>query len=132
MNRKLYVGNLPYATSETDLQVLFTTAGSVQSVRVALHPETGYPRGFALVEMATVAGAIAAIGALHDIAFHGRKLSVHEASVQEHLRGSVLSSSGRRAQTAPTPTQTKRVPVPRVGGVTRSRRRATPPSAKDA
>ncbi len=79
MNRRLYVGNLPYATTETDLKTLFATAGAVRSVQVMRHRETGYPRGFALVEMATPADAVTAIGSLNAFSFGGRALAVNEA-----------------------------------------------------
>ena len=53
MNRKLFVGNLPFQTSEDDLQQLFAQAGPVESVRVMRDQATGRARGFAFVEMAT-------------------------------------------------------------------------------
>ena len=51
MGRKLYVGNLPYETGETDLQELFERAGVVESVNVVRDRDTGRARGFAFVEM---------------------------------------------------------------------------------
>ena len=53
MNKRLFVGNLPYRVEENDLQDLFSQAGSVESVRVMRDVETGRARGFAFVEMAS-------------------------------------------------------------------------------
>ena len=53
MSRKLYVGNLPFETSETDLQDLFASAGTVETVNLVRDRETGRARGFAFVEMAS-------------------------------------------------------------------------------
>ena len=57
MNRKLYVGNLAYETTEEDLQTLFGEAGTVDTVRVMRDMATGRARGFAFVEMASEADA---------------------------------------------------------------------------
>jgi RNA recognition motif-containing protein len=53
MGRKLYVGDLPYETSETELQELFGQFGSVDTVRIMPDMATGRPRGFGFVEMTT-------------------------------------------------------------------------------
>ena len=82
MNRKLYVGNLAYETSETDLQTLFGQAGTVESVRVMRDMATGRARGFAFVEMASEAEAQTAIDQLHEKQFGGRTLTVNEARPQ--------------------------------------------------
>src|SRR6267142_1152047 len=79
MSRKLYVGNLPYETGETELQELFGQFGSVDSVRVMRDMATGRARGFAFVEMATDEEAQAAIDKLHNYEFGGRNLTVNEA-----------------------------------------------------
>ena len=79
MNRKLYVGNISYETTESDLQTLFSQAGSVESVQVMRDRETGRARGFAFVEMATEADAQNAVAQLHDQQFAGRRLAVNEA-----------------------------------------------------
>ena len=57
MNRKLYVGNLAYETSETDLEALFGQAGQVESVRVMRDKATGQARGFAFVRDGQQGGA---------------------------------------------------------------------------
>ena len=49
MSRKLYVGNLPYETNDQDLQELFATAGTVETVNVMRDASTGRARGFAFV-----------------------------------------------------------------------------------
>jgi RNA recognition motif-containing protein len=82
MNRKLYVGNLPYTTNEDELQGLFGEVGAVESVNVMRDRETGRARGFAFVEMATEADAQNAIEKLHDRPFGGRNLTVNEARPQ--------------------------------------------------
>ena len=79
MNNKLYVGNLPYETTETDLQTLFEGAGQVASVNVMRDRETGRPRGFAFVEMSTPAEANAAISQLDQHSYGGRNLTVNLA-----------------------------------------------------
>lgn len=79
MNRKLRVGNLPLEATETDLLVLFGTAGSVSSVQIVKEGETGRPRGFAFVEMASDADALSAISSLDDSDYGGRNITVNEA-----------------------------------------------------
>jgi RNA recognition motif-containing protein len=79
MARKLYVGNLPYQTAEQDLQELFGSAGTVESVNVMRDMATGRARGFGFVEMATEEEAQRAIEQLHDHNFGGRNLTVNEA-----------------------------------------------------
>ena len=79
MAKKLYVGNLPFETSEQDLHALFAEAGSVESVNVIRDPATGRARGFAFVEMATDDGAQNAIQKLADYNLGGRSLTVNEA-----------------------------------------------------
>ena len=79
MNRKLYVGNLPFSTEESTLEGLFAEAGPVQSVRVMRDRATGQSRGFAFVEMATDEDAQKAIDALNNYSYGGRNLTVNEA-----------------------------------------------------
>lgn len=87
MNRKLYVGNLPYQTTEQDLEQLFSQAGAVDTVRVMRDQATGRARGFAFVEMATEADAENAVNTLHDQSYGGRKLTVNEARPQAARAG---------------------------------------------
>ena len=79
MARKLYVGNLPYTTSEQDLQSLFEGAGTVESVNVMRDMATGRARGFAFVEMGSDEEAQQAINLLDNRDFGGRNLTVNEA-----------------------------------------------------
>jgi RNA recognition motif-containing protein len=79
MSRKLYVGNLPYETSDQDLQTLFAGVGTVDSVSVMRDMATGRARGFAFVEMGTDEEAQAAINALNNYELGGRNLAVNEA-----------------------------------------------------
>ena len=79
MARKLYVGNLPYNTTEQDLQDLFAGAGNVETVNLMRDMATGQARGFGFVEMASDDEAQKAITLLNDRDFGGRNLTVNEA-----------------------------------------------------
>ena len=79
MARKLYVGNLPYTAGEEDLQNLFASAGTVETVNIMRDMATGRARGFAFVEMASDEEAQSAIDTLNNSDFGGRNLTVNEA-----------------------------------------------------
>jgi RNA recognition motif-containing protein len=79
MNTKLYVGNLPYETTEADLQALFAAIGQVSTVNIVRDRATGQPRGFAFVEMGDAEGARRAITELDRHQLGGRSLTVNEA-----------------------------------------------------
>ena len=79
MSRKLYVGNLPFTTDETQLQALFAQAGTVDTVNVVRDRETGRARGFAFVEMSSDEEAQQAINQLNSYELGGRALTVNEA-----------------------------------------------------
>ena len=79
MSTKLYVGNLPYETSESDLQTLFETTGQVASINIVRDRATGQARGFAFVEMSDADGARKAITDLDRHQYGGRSLTVNEA-----------------------------------------------------
>ena len=79
MNTKLYVGNLPYETTEADLQTLFAGAGQVNTVSIMRDRATGQARGFGFVEMSDVEGAQRAIAELDQHQIGGRSLTVNEA-----------------------------------------------------
>ena len=98
MSRKLYVGNLPYDTSDQDLQTLFAAAGTVETVTVMRDAATGRARGFAFVEMATDEEAQAAIRQLGDQTFGGRQLTVNEARPKAQSSGGSGSGGGYRNQ----------------------------------
>jgi RNA recognition motif-containing protein len=79
MSTKLYVGNLPYQTTEADLQALFESAGQVASVTIVRDRATGQARGFGFVEMSDSDGAQKAISELDKQEYGGRNLAVNEA-----------------------------------------------------
>jgi RNA recognition motif-containing protein len=79
MNTKLYVGNLPYETTESDLQTLFESAGQVSTISIVRDRATGQARGFAFVEMSDAEGAQRAISELDKHQYGGRNLTVNEA-----------------------------------------------------
>ena len=79
MNTKLYVGNLPYETTETDLQTLFAATGEVSTINIVRDRATGQARGFAFVEMSDAESAQRAISQLDKHEFGGRNLTVNEA-----------------------------------------------------
>jgi RNA recognition motif-containing protein len=79
LGKKLYVGNLPFSTTEAELRSLFEKHGAVESVNVITDRETGRPRGFAFVEMEASA-AEAAMQALDGRELGGRTLRVNEAN----------------------------------------------------
>jgi RNA recognition motif-containing protein len=76
MNNKLFVGNLDYNVSESELQALFSEFGAVTSCSIAKDRDTGRPRGFAFVEMESQAGAEAAIRGLNGREVGQRQMSV--------------------------------------------------------
>jgi cold-inducible RNA-binding protein len=79
MNTKLYVGNLPYETTESDLTALFAASGEVSTVNIIRDRATGQARGFAFVEMSDVEGARRAVAALDRHQLGSRSLTVNEA-----------------------------------------------------
>ncbi|MDO5101446.1 MAG: RNA-binding protein [Lautropia sp.] len=82
MSTKIYVGNLPWRTTEAQLSELFVPYGEVVSVRIVSDRDTGRSRGFAFVTIATAEGAKAAIAALNGSLLGGRALVVNEANDQ--------------------------------------------------
>lgn len=82
MNKRLYVGNLPYKVDEATLEELFSQAGGVESVRVMRDMETGRARGFAFVEMKTEQEAEKAASQFNQYQLDGRALTVNEARPQ--------------------------------------------------
>lgn len=94
MNRKIYVGNISFDTTESDLESLFATHGTVASVKVITDRETGRSRGFAFVEM-DADGADDAIRALDGTQLGGRTLRVNEAREREPRRPGGGGGGGR-------------------------------------
>jgi RNA recognition motif-containing protein len=87
MENKLYVGNLPYTASETELQTLFGKAGVVQSVTLITDRETGRSKGFGFVEMESEADAQKAISMLNGTQLDNRTLTVNVARPREERSG---------------------------------------------
>jgi RNA recognition motif-containing protein len=83
VGKKLYVGNIPFSITETELRELFEEHGSIESINVITDRDTGRPRGFAFVEMEDSGSADAAMQALDGREIGGRALRVNEA----HERG---------------------------------------------
>jgi RNA recognition motif-containing protein len=91
----IYVGNLSFKTTESDLEAAFANYGAVTSARIATDRDTNRPRGFGFVEMANQAEAQAAIAGLNGTDLDGRTLTVNEARPRED-RG---PSNNRRVST---------------------------------
>jgi RNA recognition motif-containing protein len=92
---KLYVGNLAFQTSSSDLQELFGQAGTVQSASVIEDRDTGRSRGFGFVEMASKEEGDAAIAQFNGKEFNGRNLTVNEARPREDRGGNRGGGGGR-------------------------------------
>jgi RNA recognition motif-containing protein len=87
MGKKLYIGNLGYGVSSSDLEQLLAPHGTVQSAEVITDRSTGQSKGFGFVEMASDAEAQAAIQALNSKDHNGRALTVNEAKPRESRPG---------------------------------------------
>jgi cold-inducible RNA-binding protein len=94
---KLYVGNLTYEVTDSDLQNLFTAHGTVRSAQVIMDRETGRSKGFGFVEMESGEQAQAAIQAMNGQDSNGRALTVNEARPREDRSGGKSSAGGRRS-----------------------------------
>ena len=91
---KLYVGSLPYTTTDQQLQELFAQHGTVSSAKVISDRYTGRSRGFGFVEMATSEDAQKAIASLNGTQYEGRALVVNEAKPQEKRERSSWGGGG--------------------------------------
>ena len=87
MGKKLYVGNLTYSVTSSNLEEWFGQYGTVQSAQVITDRDTGRSKGFAFVEMDTEAQAQAAIQGLNEHEHGGRQLTVNEAKPREPRSG---------------------------------------------
>ncbi len=87
MGKKLYVGNLSFDTTETQLRDMFAPFGAVQSAQVITDRDTGRSKGFGFVEMGSDQEAKAAIDGLGGKMFDGRSLTVNEAKPKESRGG---------------------------------------------
>lgn len=79
MNNKLYVGGIPYSTTNEDLKAHFSAAGTVTSAQIIIDKMTNRSKGFGFVEMSSDEEAQKAIAMFHDQDFGGRKLTVNVA-----------------------------------------------------
>jgi cold-inducible RNA-binding protein len=87
MAKKLYVGNLSYQTTEEQVRALFTQAGEVETISLITDRETGRPKGFGFVEMATEEGSQEAIKRFNGYTLDNRNLTVNEARPREERSG---------------------------------------------
>lgn len=83
MNNKLFVGNLPYSATETELKEAFTEAGTVVSVKIITDRESGRSKGFGFVEMSSDAEANVALEKLNGADYAGRNITVSIARPME-------------------------------------------------
>jgi RNA recognition motif-containing protein len=98
VNKKLYVGNLPFSTTDEQLREMFEQHGPTQSVNVIVDRETGRSRGFAFVEFETPEAAQAAREALDGKEIEGRALRVNEAHERGSRGGGGGGYGGRRGR----------------------------------
>jgi RNA recognition motif-containing protein len=94
VGKKLYVGNLTYQVSSSDLEQMFSQYGTVQSAQVITDRDTGRSKGFAFVEMSSDAEAQAAIQGLNEQEHGGRSLTVNEAKPREARTSSGYGGGG--------------------------------------
>jgi RNA recognition motif-containing protein len=94
MAKKLYVGNLTFGATDSDLQTLFSAHGEVRSAQVIMDRETGRSKGFGFVEMQNDQEAQAAISALNGQDCNGRALTVNEARPREERSDRFSGSRG--------------------------------------
>ncbi|HAF94974.1 MAG TPA: RNA-binding protein [Elusimicrobia bacterium] len=87
MSKRIYVGGLPFSTTENELNALFATYGAVSNTKIITDKYSGQSRGFGFVEMANDPEAVAAMEKLNGSDFGGRKLTVNEAKPMEARTG---------------------------------------------
>ncbi len=87
MGKKLYIGNLSYDVSSSDLEAMMSPHGTVQSAEVIMDRDTGRSKGFGFVEMDSDAEAQAAIAAMDGQDHGGRAIKVNEAKPREPRSG---------------------------------------------
>ncbi len=88
MSKKIYIGNIPFSSTEDELRAVFQRHGEVTSVNVITDRESGRPRGFAFVEMDDASAADDAIRALDGSDLGGRSIRVNEAEDRQGGGGS--------------------------------------------
>ena len=94
MTKKLYVGNLAYSTTEEQIRELFSQAGEITEVALITDRETGRPKGFGFVEMATEEGSQEAIRRFNGYTLGNRTLTVNEARPREERGGGGYRGGG--------------------------------------
>ncbi len=87
VSNKLYVGGLPYSTTDRQLEEVFSEHGTVESARVITDRMTGRSRGFGFVEMSSPEEAESAANALNGTQLEGRNITVNEAKPRENRGG---------------------------------------------
>jgi RNA recognition motif-containing protein len=95
MAKKLYVGNLSYDVTSSDLQAMLSAYGTVLSAEVIADRDTGRSKGFGFVEMESAEEADAAIAALNGQTHGGRALTVNEAKPRAPRGGGGYGGGGR-------------------------------------
>lgn len=96
MTKRIYVGNLNFRATESEIRDLFEEYGEVESVNLISDKESGRPRGFGFVEMADDDEADEAIEALDGLEHQGRNLKVNEARPRESRGGGGGGGRGSR------------------------------------
>ncbi|MHB1231008.1 MAG: RNA recognition motif domain-containing protein [Burkholderiales bacterium] len=94
MGKKLYVGNLSYGVSNSDLEQQFGAHGTVQSAQIIIDRDTGRSKGFGFVEMGSDQEAQAAISAMNGKEMDGRAITVNEARPQAAGGGGGFGGGG--------------------------------------
>ena len=92
----IFVGNLSYQTTQSELQAAFSFYGTVERVSIVTDRDSGQPRGFAFVEMTDRSAAEAAISKLNGTDMNGRALNVNEARPREQGGGGNRGGGGGR------------------------------------
>jgi cold-inducible RNA-binding protein len=87
MNKKLYVGGIPYSFENNDLERLFSESGTVVSAKVIIDRDTGRSKGFGFVEMSSAEEAQQAIKRLNGSTQDGKSITVNEAKPESERRG---------------------------------------------
>lgn len=95
MAKKLYVGNLSYNVTETQIRELFAQAGQIAEVNVIMDRDTGRPKGFAFVQMTSDDGAQEAIRRFNGQSLEGRAMNVSEARPREERSNSDFGRNRR-------------------------------------
>ena|SRR5688500_10670379 len=98
MSKKIYVGNLSFQTTESDITDAFSGFGAVESVSIITDRDTGRSKGFGFVQMVDEAAADKAINALNGTEMGGRSLTVNEARPMVKRDSGSFAGSGRRSR----------------------------------